>query len=69
MPPGTVDGRKLIDFTATPSVSVKVPCTLLFARVAVIVTVVLLFVKAWAVAVKVALVPPAGTVTVPGTST
>jgi len=69
VPPVTVDGRKLIDLTATPGVSVKVPCALLVARVAVIVTAVLLFVKACALAVNVALVLPAGTVTVPGIST
>ena len=68
MPPVTLDGLKLIDLTATPGVSVKVPCTLLLARVAVIVTGVLAFVKARAVAVNVALVLPAGTVTVPGIS-
>lgn len=37
-------------------------------RLAVIVTVALLFVKSWAVAVNVALLLPAGTVTVPGIS-
>jgi hypothetical protein len=68
LPPVTLLGLKLMDLTATPGVCVKVPCTVLLARVAVIVTVVLLFVKSSAVAVNVALVLPAGTVRVPGIS-
>lgn len=42
---------------------------MLLPRLAVIVTVALLFVKSWAVAVNVALLLPAGTVTVLGIST
>jgi hypothetical protein len=68
LPPVTLDGLKLIDLTATPGVWVREPCTVLLPRLAVIVTVALLFVKSWAVAVNVALVLPAGTVTVAGIS-
>lgn len=68
LPPVTLLGLKLMDLTATPGISVKVPCALLVARVAVIVRVSVLLMKASAVAVNVALVLPAGTVTVPGTS-
>lgn len=68
-PPFMVDGLKLIDFTAMPVVTVTVPCAVLFPRVAVVVTTVLLRTNPLcAVPWKVALVAPAGTVTLLGTA-
>jgi hypothetical protein len=67
-PPVTVDGFMLIEVTAMPVVTVTEPCAVLFPRVAVAVTAVLLRTnKLCAVAWKVAVVAPAGTVTLLGT--
>lgn len=67
-PPVTVDGLMLIEVTAMPVVTVTEACWVLLPRVAVTVTTVLLRTnKFFAVAWKVAVVAPAGTVTVPGT--
>jgi hypothetical protein len=67
-PPVTVLGFMLIAVTAMPVVTVTVPCVVLFPSVAVTVTTVLLRTnKFFAVAWKVALVAPAGTVTLLGT--
>lgn len=67
LPPVTLLGLKLIDEIGTPGVSVREACTVLFPRVAVITTVVLLRTNPLVVTGKVALVAPAGTVTLPGT--
>jgi hypothetical protein len=67
-PEVTVLGCTLIEVTAMPVVTVTVPCAVLFPSVAVVVTTVLLRTnKFFAVAVNVAVVAPAGTVTVLGT--
>jgi len=67
VPPVTLLGLKLIDLTATPGVSVRVACTVLFPRAAVIVTAWSLLTNPLVVTAKVVLVAPAGTVTLPGT--
>ena len=68
-PAVTLFGFTLIEVTAMPVVTVTVPCAVLFPRVAVVVTTVLLRTKPFcAVPWKVALVAPAGTVTLAGTA-
>lgn len=68
LPPVTVLGFKLIEVTLIPGVTVTEPCAVLFPRVAVTVTTVLLRTnKLLAVAWKVAVVAPAGTVILLGT--
>lgn len=68
-PAVTVLGFTLIEVTAMPVVTVTVPCAVLFPSVAVTVTTVLLRTNPFfAVPWKVALVAPAGTVTLPGTA-
>jgi hypothetical protein len=68
LPPVTLLGFKLIEETAIPGVMVMLACTVLFPRVAVMVTAVLLRTNPLLVlTVKVALVAPAGTVTLDGT--
>lgn len=68
-PPVTLDGFMLMDLTAMPVVTVTVPCAVLLPRVAVVVTTVLLSTNPLcAVPWKVALVAPAGTVTLAGTA-
>jgi hypothetical protein len=70
VPPVTLLGLNVIEFTATPGVTVRLPCAVLFPRLAVMVTVWLLLVNPLpAVASKLAVVAPAGTVTVVGTWT
>lgn len=67
-PPVTLDGFMLIEVTAMPVVTVTEAWAVLFPRVAVTVTTVLLRTnKFFAVAWKVAVVAPAGTVTPLGT--
>lgn len=67
-PPVTVLGFRLIEVTLMPGVTVTVPCAVLFPSVAVVVTTVLLRTnRFFAVAWKVAVVAPAGTVTLLGT--
>jgi hypothetical protein len=67
-PAVTVFGFRLIEVTLIPGVTVTVPCAVLFPSVAVVVTTVLLRTnKFCAVPGKVALVEPAGTVTLLGT--
>jgi hypothetical protein len=64
-----VVGLTLMDLTAMPVVIVTVPCAVLLPSVAVVVTTVLLRTKPLcAVPWKVALVAPAGTVTLLGTA-
>ena len=68
LPAVTLFGLRLMDVTAMPGVMVMLPCTVLFPSVAVIVTAVLLRTKPlFVLTVKVALVAPAGTLTVDGT--
>jgi hypothetical protein len=68
-PAVTVLGFRLIDVTLMPGVTVTVPCAVLPPSVAVVVTMVLLRTKPLcAVPWKVALVAPAGTVTLAGTA-
>ena len=67
-PAVTVFGFRLIEVTLIPGVTVAVPCAVLFPSVAVVVTTVLLRTnRLCAVPGKVALVEPAGTVTLLGT--
>jgi hypothetical protein len=69
LPAVTLLGSTLIDVTAIPVVTVTVPCAVLLPSVAVVVTTVLLRTNPLcAVPWKVALVAPAGTVTLPGTA-
>jgi hypothetical protein len=67
LPPGTLVGFRLIEETFTPGVSVREACTVLLPRDAVMVTAVLLRTNPLVVTAKVALLAPAGTVTLPGT--
>ena len=68
LPAVTLFGLRLMDVTAMPGVMVMLPCTVLFPSVAVIVTAVLLRTNPlFVLTVKVALVAPAGTLTVDGT--
>jgi hypothetical protein len=67
LPPVTVDGFRLIDLTGTPVVTVTEPCAVVLPKVAVKVTDVLLRTnRLFAVVWKLALVAPAGTVTLLG---
>ena len=67
LPPVTLDGFRLIDLTGTPVVTVTEPCAVLLSRVAVKVTDVLLRTnRLFAVVWMLALVVPAGTITLPG---
>ena len=68
-PAVTLLGFTLIEVTAIPVVTVTVPCAVLLPRVAVVVTTVLLRTNPLcAVPWKVAVVAPAGTVTLAGTA-
>lgn len=67
-PPVTVLGFRLIEVTLMPGVMVREACAVLFPRLAVIVTAVLLRTNPLVVTAKVVLVDPAGTVTLDGTT-